>query len=253
MRRGVILAFAVAAIALTGCNSKKDETAATGGGGDERVTITQASPPPGGSWADVVNATSSGFLIGNPKAEVKLVEIGSLSCPVCKRFDEEGVPALVEQYVKPGKISWEFRPYVVHGPVDMALNLIARCNGAKKFLPFMEAAYDSQPAFMAKVEAAPQDKIAEIQNLPTNQVFVAMASLIGLQDWAALRGLPQAKSNQCLSDQRMIDREVQFTSDVNSQYPDFKGTPSFILNGRLLTDTVGWKQLQPQIDEALKR
>ena len=80
----------------------------------------------------------------------------------------------------------------------------------------------------------PQDKLQEIQNLPTNQVFVTYANLLGLQDWAAARGLPQAKSNQCLSDQKMIDREVQITSDVNTQYPDFSGTRPSSLNGKLL-------------------
>jgi len=250
MRVRNFLACTLAVLALAGCDKKTEGTAPATD--TSTVTITQAAPPPGGTWADVTNATSSGFLIGNPNAKVKLVEIGSLSCPVCKRFDDEGVPTLIDKYVKPGNVSWEFRPYVVHGPIDMALNLVARCNGAKTFLPFMEAAFKNQSAFTAKAEAAPQEKAAEIQGLPTNQVFVAMANLIGLQDWAAVRGVPQAKSNQCLSDQKMIDQEVQFTSDVSAQYPDFKGTPSFILNGKLLADTVSWQQLEPQLQAAVK-
>ena len=72
--------------------------------------------------------------------------------------------------------------------------------------------------------------------MPMNQMFVAMAKLMGLQDWAAARGVPQAKSNQCLSDQKMIDHEVQLTSDVNNQYPEFVGTPSFIINGKMLKE-----------------
>jgi protein-disulfide isomerase len=79
-----------------------------------------------------------------------------------------------------------------------------------------------------------------------------MASLAGLQDWAAARGLPQAKSNQCLSDQKMIDHQVEVTGNVNTQYPDFKGTPSFVLNGKLLEDAGTWDKLKPQLEEALK-
>jgi protein-disulfide isomerase len=252
MRARTFLACTLAVLALAGCNKKSEGGGTATSTDNSKVTITEAAPPPGGTWADVTNATSAGFLIGNPNAKVKLVEIGSLSCPVCKRFDDEGVQTLIEKYVKPGTVSWEFRPYIVHGPIDMALNLVARCNGAKTFLPFMEAAYNNQPVFTGKIEAAPQDKVAAIQNLPTNQVFVAMANLIGLQEWAAMRGMPQATSNQCLSDQKRIDQEVQFTSDVTSQYPDFKGTPSFVLNGKLLDDTVSWAQLQPQLDEAVK-
>ena len=32
--------------------------------------------------------------MGNPDAKVKLVEYGSLTCPHCKAFDDEGVPTL---------------------------------------------------------------------------------------------------------------------------------------------------------------
>ena len=247
-----LLAASAAVLTLPACN-KSAPQAEGGAVVNETVTITQATPPQGGSWADVVNATSAGgFMMGNPNAKVKLVEIGSLSCPHCKKFDDEGVPALIEKYVKPGKVSWEFRPYLIHGPIDMAANLIARCNGTKSFFPLVQAIYKDQPVWMAKVETAPQDKVAQIQNLPTNQIFVAMASLLGFQDWAAARGLSQAKSNQCLSNQKMIDNEVKVSSDVNSQYPDFEGTPSFIVNGKLLSKTGSWDKLEPQLRDALK-
>ena len=249
MNRSVFLTSLIAVAAIGGCNKSHDTVVA-----NETVTITQAKPPAGGSWADVVNATSAGgFMMGNPNARVKLVEIGSLSCPHCKAFEDEGAPVLTDKYVKTGKVSWEFRPYLIHGQIDMAANLIVRCNGAKTFFPLVQAIYKDQPVLMAKIEATPQDKLSQIQNLPTNQVFVAMANLLGLQDWAAARGVPQAKSNQCLSTQKMIDQEVQVTSDVNNQYPEFAGTPAFIVNGKLLPKEIAsWEKLEPQLQDALK-
>jgi hypothetical protein len=117
----------------------------------------------------------------------------------------------------------------------------------------MQALYKDQHLWMGKVEATPQDKLAEIQNLPTNQMFVTIANLAGLQDWAAARGVPQAKSNQCLTNQKMIDHQVQVSSDVNNEYPDFKGTPSFVLNGTLLPQDIStWDKLQAKLDEALR-
>jgi protein-disulfide isomerase len=252
MKPTKFLICAAAVLAVAGCNKKNSSGGSSNAAADDSVTITQATPPPGGSWSDVVNATSAGFMMGDPKAKVKLVEIGSLSCPHCKKFEEEGSPQLIEKYVKPGNVSWEFRPYIIHGPIDMAANLIVRCGGAKSFFPLTQALYKDQDSIMAKLQAAPQDKVQQIQNLPTNQVFVAMASLLGLQDWAAARGVPQAKSNQCLSDQKMIDREVQNTSDVNNQYPEFQGTPAFVINGTMLKDTASWDKLKPQLDAALK-
>jgi len=243
------LAPALAALAIAGCNKNSNQTQGAVVP-NETVTITQATPPPGGTWADVANATSNGVMMGNPNAKVKLVEIASLGCPFCKRFDDEGVPHLID-YVKSGQMSWEFRPYLIHGPIDVAADLIVRCNGVKSFFPLVMALYKDQTLWMGKVEAAPPDKLEQIQNLPPNQEFVAMASLAGLQDWAAVRGVPQAKSNQCLSDQKMIDHEVQVTSNVNNQYPEFKGTPSFIINGKMLSETGTWDKLQPQLKEAI--
>jgi protein-disulfide isomerase len=249
MKRIFLLTASAAILALAGCN----KTGNQGTVANDKVTVTEATPPPGGSWADVVNATSAGgVMMGNPNASVKLVEIGSLSCPHCKLFEDEGAPALVDKYVKPGKVSWEFRPYIIHGPIDMAANLIVRCNGLKSFFPLTQALYKDQAEWMAKLDAAPKGKAEEIQNLPANQVFVAMASLLGLQDWAAARGVPQAKSNQCLSDPKMIDHEVQITGDVSNQYPEFEGTPSFIINGKMLSKTGTWDKLEPQLQDALK-
>ena len=251
MKARKILVGAAVLAALSGCNKNKGQAPATVS--NDNVTITQANPPPGGTWADVVNVTSAGYMMGNPNAKVKLVEIGSLFCPYCKRFEDEGSPLLVEKYVKPGKVSWEFRPYVIHGSIDLAANLVARCAGPKIFFPFTKAFYKDQPTLEAKIQATPQDKLAQIQSLPPNQTFVAIANVLGLQDWAAARGVPQAKSNQCLSDQKMIDREVQLTSDVTNQYPDFYGTPSFIINGKLQPKEVGsWEKLDPQLQAALQ-
>jgi protein-disulfide isomerase len=249
MKPYAFLACAVAVVALAGCGKKQASVSQK-----EHVAITQAAPPQGGTWADVVNATASGgYMMGNPNAKVKLVEIGSLFCPYCKKFEDEGSGPLVEKYVKTGNVSWEFRPYIIHGPMDVAANIIARCAGTKTFFPLTMALYKDQTALESKIEATPQDKLNEMQNLPTNQVFVAFANLLGLQDWAAARGVPQAKSNQCLTDQKRIDQEVQFTTDVNNQYPDFQGTPAFVINGTLQPKDVGsWDKLQPLLDAAVK-
>lgn len=250
MKGRILLAAAMAALALAGC--KKNSSSTGGSAANDTVTITQANPPPGGTWADVVNQTAQGYMMGNPNAKAKLIEIASLGCPFCKRFEDEGAPTLIDKYVKPGKISWEFRPYPIHGPIDVAAALIVECNGPKTFFPLSQALYKDQLVWMGKVEATPQDKIAQIQNLPPNQLFVAMASIAGLQDWAAARGVPQAKSSQCLTDQKQIDHQVQVANDVNNQYPDFKGTPSFVLGGSMLPNTGEWSKLQPQLDAALK-
>ena len=157
MKVRTIFACAVAVVALAGCNKNKGESNTAVA--EDKVTITQATPPPGGNWSDVVNATSAGYMMGNPNAKVKLIEYGSLFCPYCKNFEETGAPQLVENYVKPGKVSWEFRPYVIHGPIDVAANIVARCAGTKAFFPLTKALYKDQSVLEEKFQAVPQSMV----------------------------------------------------------------------------------------------
>ena len=249
MKARILLTCAAAALALAGCNKNKNE--APSAAANETVKITQANPPPGGDWTDVVNATAAGYMMGNPNAKVKLVEVGALTCPHCREFEEKGAPILEEKYVKSGQVSWEFRTYLLHG-LDLPAALIATCNGAQSFFPLSKALYRDQEVWLGKVMAVPQAQLEQVQNLPINQQFVQLATLAGLQDWAAARGVPADKANQCLRDENEVNKLVQLSSDVSTQYPDFPGTPSFIINGTMLSQTASWEKLQPQLDEALK-
>ena len=247
MKPYAFLACAAAVVALAGCNKNEQNNVTS----SEPIKLQQVAPPPGGDWTQVVNATSAGFMMGNPNAKVKLVEIGALTCPHRRAFEEEGAPALVDKYVKSGQVSWEFRPYLLHG-LDLPAVLIATCNGAKSFFPLMKALYDDQEQWIGKVQAAPEAEAERVQNLPINQQFVELAKMAGLQDWAAARGVAQAKRKQCLSNEKEINRLVQVSGDVTNQFPSFEGTPSFVINGTMLDKTATWEKLQPQLDAALK-
>jgi protein-disulfide isomerase len=246
MKPPVFLAAAVAVVAIAGCNSKPGDAKT-----NAAVKWQQVAPPKGGNWTMVVNATpAGGFMMGNPNAKVKLVEYGSLTCPHCKAFDDEGVPTLIGKYVKSGQVSWEFRNYV-RDPFDLTASLIARCNGAKSFFPLMRALYDNQMGWVGRIQATPQAQLESLQNLPPTKEFVQAAKFAGLQDFAAARGVPVAKSNQCLANENSINQLVQMTSDATNQFPNFPGTPTFVIDGKMVENTATWALLEPQLKKAL--
>jgi protein-disulfide isomerase len=246
MKPPVFLAAAAVVVAIAGCNSKPGDAKT-----NAAVKWQQVAPPKGGNWTMVVNATpAGGFMMGNPNAKVKLVEYGSLTCPHCKAFDDEGVPTLIGKYVKSGQVSWEFRNYV-RDPFDLTASLIARCNGAKSFFPLMRALYDNQMGWVGKIQATPQAQLESLQNLPPTKEFVQAAKFAGLQDFAAARGVPVAKSNQCLGNENSINQLVQMTSDATNQFPNFPGTPTFVINGKMVENTATWALLEPQLKKAL--
>jgi protein-disulfide isomerase len=246
MKPSVFLAGATAVIAIAGCNSKPGDAKT-----NESVKWEQVAPPKGGDWTMVVNPTpAGGFMMGNPNARVKLVEFGSLTCPHCREFDEKGAETLVNKYVKSGQVSWEFRNYV-RDPFDLTASLIARCNGAKGFFPLTRALYKDQISWVTKIQAAPQSDLEGLQNLPTNQEFVQAAKYAGLPEWAAARGVPVAKSNQCLSNENSINQLVQMTGDATNQFPNFPGTPTFVINGKMVENTATWELLEPHLKKAV--
>jgi protein-disulfide isomerase len=250
--KSTYLICAVALLSLAACNKVK-EAAPT----DTSASVYKPVPPPAdGDWTKIVIPTpAGGFMMGNPTAKVHLIEIGALSCPHCQRFDEAGVGPLIDNYVKTGKVSYEFRNYMLSG-LDLAPSLIARCNGPQSFFALTRALYKDQPNWVGKAQSAPEGQFDALANLPPNQVGGAWAKLLGLQDWAALRGVPVAKSTQCLANAAEVDRLVRMTQDVRTQYPEFPGTPSFVINGRMVdlegvTEPKIWPTLEARLKESL--
>jgi protein-disulfide isomerase len=251
LNKTILILAASAMLPLAACGSKTNGSA--GSNATASVPVTPVKPPANGDWSSVAVATTAGgFLMGNPDAKVKLVEIGALTCPHCREFDETGVEPLIQKYVKTGQVSWEFRPYLLSG-VDIPANLIVGCNGATSFFPLMRAVYKDQPVWLGKLRALPAEQFEQIQAIqPPQKQFAELSKIMGLQQWAALRGVPRAKSDQCLKDEKRVEQLVQQTSDVSAQYSNFKGTPAFILNGEMLDVGGTWPLVEPEIKKALQ-
>lgn len=213
------------------------------------VLLGARNLPAKGDWTQKVSTTpQGGFVMGNPAAPVRLVEFGSLTCPHCKAFNDEGTPALIADYVKPGKVAYEFRNYV-RDPYDIAAALIVRCQGAKSFFPLAEALYRDQPSWIAKVEALSSKQDDQLDSLPEDQQFLARANVAGLDKWGTAHGIPPAQIARCLTDKEEIERLVQMNSDAGDEY-DISGTPTFLIDGKV-ADASTWETLKPALDAAL--
>ena len=152
-------------------------------------------------------------------------------------------------YVKDGKVSFEFRNFV-RDPYDITAALIARCNGASAFFPLTRAMYADQRQWLGKLQQVPPQQAEAMQAMPPAQQFATIAGWAGLQQFAAMRGVPTAKSGQCLANQSEIDRLVQMNSDATEGY-DVPGTPAFLINNKLVEGASSWERLEPEIKKAL--
>lgn len=247
--RIILTAIAAASCMTAACNAEKTTGNATTASGP----VEPVAPPANGDWSTVVSQTAEGgFLMGNPNAAVKVVEFGSMTCPHCAEFEEQAMKPLADNYVKSGKVSFEFRNFV-RDPFDVAASLIARCGGTTSFFGLTRGLFADQAVWFAKVQSADQAAMQQVQSLPPNQQFAEIAKIAGFQDWAAVRGLSSEKTAACLANQSEVDRLVQMQNDAVSAH-DIAGTPSFLLNGEMVPIEAGstpWQQLEARIKSAL--
>ena len=246
MKAGLFTGAAALALLLAGCGGESGN-----GGGASGAGGTAAAPipaPNGGDWTQTVTETpEGGMMMGNPNAPVKLVEFASMTCPHCAKFSKDS-HELIDKYVKTGRVSYELRNYV-RDSADLAASLLARCGGPTPFFKLTDQMFAEQDQWFEKLQSVSPAEQQQMQAMPPAQAVAAMGEKAGLVQFVQMRGVPEAKARQCLSDQAAIQRLVDMTNKGNEyQLP---GTPAFLINGKLVENAASWDELEPRLKEAL--
>jgi protein-disulfide isomerase len=212
-----------------------------------------ATPAPAGKqWVDVVSKTpEGGYRQGNPNAAIKIVEYGSRNCPYCGLFAEEGIPALRANYIATGKVSYEFRDFLIHGAPDFALALLNQCVPDEAFFPVLDQMFANQRAFgerMQQVSETNPQFMQQLQNMAPAQAAAAIANGMGFVDFMKQRGVPEAKARQCLADQKLIEGIAKVNAEATTEH-GVNQTPTFFINGAK-AEAGNWAQLEPLLKQA---
>ena len=228
--------------------------AACGSGDGGNVTapansVAAVQAPAGQDWTQTVSKTpEGGYRMGNPNASLKLIEYGSRTCPTCGAFGQQGMRPLEENYVRAGKVSYEFRDFPVHGAIDVAATLLGRCAGPQPFFPILEQMYIDQPQTLDKQMAAAKDAgfVAQFERSNPKQQAALWAQQVGYLDFVKQRGVTDAQARACLADEKAMEA-IAAEFQAASTRDNVTGTPTFILNGQKL-DAASWAQ----VEQALK-
>lgn len=192
------------------------------------------------NWPATIARTDRGHLIGNPKAETRLVEFISYTCPHCADFAARGEPALEIAVLKPGKAALEVRPVIRNG-LDLAVTLLAQCGDPAGFKDRHQALMLAQGEWLGKARNAPQTQQA-IWLRGDKAGRMNAASALGLTEMLAQRGQSRAQLDACLSDDAAARKLIE---NGRADYTELgvASTPSFALDGKLLADVHGWEAL----------
>ena len=203
-----------------------------------------AKPAAGPNWTRTYAVTSEGgFRMGNPRAKVSVVEYASLVCPHCRHFAETAMRPLLASYVRTGKANYEYRPYILDG-VDIAANLVARCNGPASFFPMADDLFATQPLWRARISDADMEQLG---TLPQGQMMLAIAEQTGLVLTGAVHGIAPAKARACLADEAASVKLTAMRQAAEAR--GVTGTPTLFVNGKKVP-AYDWATLEPFLKRA---
>jgi protein-disulfide isomerase len=236
MRMRVVIALAAAlALAPPGAIAQHRSAA--------RSPAHSPGPAAATNWLQHVERTAEGgYRMGNPNARLKLVEYGSVTCPHCAEFAEANDRQLRDKFVRTGRVSFEYRPFVIF-PSDPGIFMLLACQAPERFFDTLDQLYATQESWRAQIGAHEQ----ELRRLQLNAMVPLAVRATGVDALFRRQGLSQQQVDTCLADpaglQRLMDRNHA------AEALGVQGTPTFFLNGRMV-DFADWAALERLLSQS---
>jgi protein-disulfide isomerase len=165
---------------------------------------------------------------GNPDAKITVIEYASASCSHCARWNEEVFPAFKAKYIDTGKVNFVYREMLTPpAQVAAASFLMARCAGKDKYFEVVDSVYRAQ------------------EEMFTTGQFREVLLRIGQS-----AGLDEAKFNACVTDEAAL-KALNDRVEKNAKAFNVQGTPTFIVNGKVVGDAAGGERSLAELDAAI--
>jgi len=209
------------------------------------AAVLTVAAAPASNWLNTVNVTANGsHVLGNPDAKVKLTEYVSYTCPHCGHFHKEADAALKLIYVQPGKISMEIQ-HIIRDPVDLTVAMLTNCGKPDGFFQRHNDFMSGQDQWLAKAGSINETQQKRWYYGPLASRMEAVAHDFDFYEIMEKRGFSAAQVDRCLADKDMAQLITQQTVQASDQ--GVNATPSFAIDGAVLTGTHDWKSLESQL------
>ena len=180
--------------------------------------------------ADVAKPVSlPDMALGPANAPITITEFASMTCPHCAAFNADVFPKIKSAYIDTGKIRYVFREF----PLDIkaaAGSMLSRCiakDDAGKYFAVTDMLFKQQSDWVMK---------------NTTETL----SRIGKQ-----AGLSQQAIDDCLKNQALLDKiaaDQKFANEVLK----VNSTPTFFINGEMITGETSFEEFDKKIKSLLK-
>jgi protein-disulfide isomerase len=174
-------------------------------------------------------------ILGSANAPVTLIEYGDYQCPFCSQFFGQTEPQIVQNYVNTGKVKMVFRDFAFLGPESTAAANAAQCaEDQNKLWAYHDALYTAKLGDEAKGGS-------EDDGFYNAAEFLKLAQQVGLN-------IPTFTS--CINNS--ADANIVAQEKTEGGAAGVNSTPSFLINGQLMTGAQPYSVFQQALDAAVK-
>ena len=159
-------------------------------------------------------------IIGNPDAEITIIEFSDFQCPFCARFHIQTLPTLMEEYIEKGTVKLVFRDFPIQSihPNAVPASVAAECaNEQDKFKQMHDILFERQ------------NQWSNLETIYAMELFNQYASEIQLE---------QEQFSSCLSTAKYV-KEIQNDLNDGRAY-GITGTPGFFIGN----EKIGFTELK---------
>ena len=178
--------------------------------------------------SSVLNITENDFVIGNIDAPITIIEYASMSCSHCASFHNDTLPDLKKEYIDTGKVKFVFRDFPYNFPALLG-SMMMRCTPNEVRYDYMNALYKLQNQWVLEENAK-----------TTQELYKIMQS----------GGMKKEDFEACINNKDLEDKIIQEIIDAQEEF-QIKNTPSFLINGNLVSGNKTIKEFRQIIDKIL--
>ncbi len=213
--RAILLAGAIIALALYfGLNRSAPQKES---GAENQPEKAVAPERPAGPRQAKVSIDDDPILGDRKKAKVAIVEFSDFECPFCKRFRQETLDQIKENFIDSGEVILVYRdlPLSFHNPAAEREAMAAECvqdlAGDEKYFVYHDRIFETTPG--------------NGKGLSESQLITMATEL----------GIDRDKFSRCLKEEKFKKEVAQDAQDAAKV--GIQGTPGFVI-GRLKGDQV---------------
>ena len=149
---------------------KPADPAAPAGPATPAPAAPQPAPPPAAaSDSNLLAIGPDDRVLGKPDAPITIIEYASLTCPHCRRFETDVLPAVKEKWIDPGKAKLVLRDFPLDEPA-MRAAMVARCLPPERFYGFVDTLFRDQEHWaIARDYKSALERLAKFAGMSANQ------------------------------------------------------------------------------------